>query len=259
MRIHPEEVIAIVKETRELFLGGADRLQITEKGSCDYVTQIDVQVQSFVTRRLAERYPQVQLMGEEKDNSEIDASGDFWILDPVDGTTNLIHDFQHSTLSLAYVEDGALTFGVVYHPNSGEVFTAVRGQGAFLNGRPIHVSGAGTLSESLISIGTSPYSHELADRNFAAFKRIFLACQDIRRLGSAAMDMAYVACGRDEAFFERSLKPWDFAAGRLLVEEAGGTVCDFEGKPVPLTEKADVVATNGKITRELLALLGEME
>ena len=246
-----------VRKMKPLFADSSRVSQVKEKGTCDYVTQVDIQVQKLVKEGLYSMYPQVQFMGEEQDNSAIDRSGDFWILDPVDGTTNLIHDFRHSTLSLAYAEAGEVVLGIVYQPYTDELFIAKKGEGAFLNGDPIHVSGAETLSESLVTIGTSPYYHELADWNFKVFKEVFLSCQDIRRLGSAALDMAYVACGRVDVFFEAILQPWDFSAAKLLIEEAGGKVTDFAGKELPVGMPGAVLAGNGKINEELLRILSE--
>ena len=257
MNIDTQKVIEIVKKVKPLFSDREGSSNIKVKGVADFVTQIDFKVQEQVKQALYELYPDIQFMGEEKDNSAIDRSGDFWILDPVDGTTNLIHDFRHSTLSLAYAEAGEVVLGIVYQPYTDELFIAKKGEGAFLNGDPIHVSGAETLSESLVTIGTSPYYHELADWNFKVFKEVFLSCQDIRRLGSAALDMAYVACGRVDAFFEAILQPWDFSAAKLLIEEAGGKVTDFAGKELPVGMPGAVLAGNGKINEELLRILSE--
>ena len=257
MKVDAGKIVELVKKMKPLFADSSRVSQVKEKGTCDYVTQVDIQVQKLVKEGLYAMYPQVQFMGEEQDNSAIDRSGDFWILDPVDGTNNLIHDFRHSTLSLAYAEAGEVVLGIVYQPYTDELFIAKKGEGAFLNGDPIHVSGAETLSESLVTIGTSPYYHELADWNFKVFKEVFLSCQDIRRLGSAALDMAYVACGRVDAFFEAILQPWDFSAAKLLIEEAGGKVSDFAGKELPVGMPGAVLAGNGKINEELLRILSE--
>ena len=247
MKIQTDVVLEIVKNTKELFLDRERVSQVREKGLADFVTQVDIQVQEQVKQALYERYPEIQFFGEEKDNSEVDFKRDVWILDPVDGTTNLIHDFRNSTLSLALYHDGKITFGVVYHPYSDEIFLAKRGEGAWCNDKPIHVSTAKKMQESLISIGTSPYYKELAEENFNLFRRIFLASEDIRRLGSAALELAYVASGRIEAYFERNLKPWDYAAGMLLIEEAGGTFTNFNGEKIDVGKNADVVASNGNI------------
>lgn len=252
-----EKLTAIIRETRELVLNEQEASQVTVKGAADYVTQVDFHVQEYVRSRLAELWPDIQFMGEEGPSGKGDKSGlDFdkavWILDPVDGTTNLIHGFRHSAVSLGLCVGGEVVCGVIYLPFTDEMFYAAKGEGAYLNGRPIHVSRAASMAESLISVGTTPYEHEYADRNFELFKKIFLDCQDIRRIGSAAIELAYVACGRLEAFFEMNLKPWDFAAGTILIEEAGGTVTDFEGrKPVPW-ENGNIIGSNGAVGRILI-------
>ena len=142
----------------------------------------------------------------------------------MDGTTNLIHDFQHSVISLAYQEAGEVQFGIVYNPFSRELFSGKKGSGAFLNDRRISVSNVRSLSQSLISIGTAPGCRKDADRAFARMRRIYDRCQDIRRVGTAALELAYVACGRLDGFYEGHLHIWDYGAGKLLVEEAGGIV-----------------------------------
>ena len=224
MSVDTQKIIEIVKQVKPLFLDREGSSQIKVKGVADFVTQIDFKVQEQVKTALYALYPEIQFMGEEKDNSDIDFDGDVWILDPVDGTTNLIHDFRNSTLSLALARKGVLTLGIIYHPCS------------------ISVSKRQNFSECLISIGTSPYYRELAKENFRIFEKVFTDCADIRRLGSAALELAYVAAGRIDAYFERSLKPWDYAAGMLLVEEAGGKVTDYKGKPVDITGNSDIVA-----------------
>lgn len=247
MCIDREKLTEILRETRKLVLNEKEASQVTEKGRADYVTQVDFHVQEFVRGRLEEAWPDIQFMGEEKDNSSLDFGGSVWILDPVDGTTNLIHGFMHSAVSLGLCERGEVVCGAIYQPYTDEMFYATKGEGAWLNGKRIHVSDAPSMEDSLIAIGTTPYEREYADQNFALFKKIFLDCQDIRRIGSAAIELAYVACGRLDAFFEQNLKPWDFAAGTILIEEAGGTVTDFEGKrPVPW-KNGSIIGSNGKI------------
>ena len=247
MKIAMEDLIRTAQEAKSLFQDKDRAARIKEKGAADFVTQVDVEVQELVRGRLCSMYPDIQFMGEEKDNGEIDFSRPVWILDPVDGTTNLIHDFRASALSLALWQDGDIRMGLVYQPYTEEMFTAVRGEGAFLNGVPIRVSAEDKLSNSLLSIGTSPYHKELADANFKKFAQVFKRCADIRRIGSAALELAYTACGRVDGFFERGLKPWDFGAGVLLVEEAGGQVTDFSGRPIDKTRPADILAENGRI------------
>lgn len=249
-----QEIITLVKETKA-FVGNRERAEhVKTKGRADYVTQVDTDIQSFLARELGRRFPDIQFLGEEEGLHEM--SGDtYWILDPIDGTTNLIHDYQHSVVSLALCEKGEITLGVVYDPFREDVYHAQKGRGSFLNGSPIHVSAAETLSETIVSVGTSPYDRELSEKNFQRIRRVFDSAQDIRRTGTAAMDLAYVACGRTGGFFEPKLSPWDFAAGQLLVREAGGQVTDFAGEALELSKRGSVVASNGKIHEELRGLL----
>lgn len=249
-----QEIITLVKKTRA-FVENRERAgHIKTKGRADYVTQVDTDIQEFLSQELRGRFPAIQFLGEEAGLHEMSADT-YWILDPIDGTTNLIHDYQHSVVSLGLYEKGTITMGIVYDPFREDVYYAQRGQGSFLNGTPIRVSEAEALSETIISIGTSPYDRELADENFQRIRRVFDRSQDIRRTGSAALDLAYVACGRTGGFFEPCLRPWDFAAGMLLVEEAGGKVTDLAGEPLRFSKKGSVAASNGKIHGELLDAL----
>lgn len=249
-----QDIIALVKETKA-FVENRERAgHIKTKGRADYVTQVDTDIQAFLARELGSRFPEIQFLGEEEGLHEM--SGDtYWILDPIDGTTNLIHDYQHSVVSLALYEKGEITIGIVYDPFREDVYYAQKGKGSFLNGSPIHVSEAESLSETIIAVGTSPYDREVAEENFKRMRRVFDRGQDIRRTGSAAMDLIYVACGRTGGFFEPKLSPWDFAAGMLLVTEAGGRVTDFAGEPLSLLRRGSIVATNGKIHEELRGLM----
>lgn len=247
-----DKVLALVHEAGALFMDDNAAHNITVKGLADYATQVDLRVQSFIKERLLGWYPDIAFMGEEGEDSQVGDAKAFWILDPVDGTTNLIHNYRHSAISLALCEDNEIVFGVVYQPYTKDTFAARKGQGAFLNDSPIHVSGSKTLGDSIVTIGTSPYNKELAHKNFELFERIFMKTQDIRRSGSAALDLAYVACGRLDGFFERNLKPWDFAAGALLITEAGGKLTTFHGTAVDFKFKDDIVADNGLVHEELL-------
>ena len=247
-----EGAVQAVLEAGELLADPAAVRSIRAKSETDYVTNVDLAVQEFLRERLAALAPDIQFMGEEQDNSALDLTRPCWILDPVDGTTNLIHDFRNSAVSLGLCDKGEMICGVVYQPFSGEVFHAVRGEGACLNQKPIHVSSAVSMAESLISIGTTPYEHEYADRNFEIFKKVFLDCQDIRRIGSAAIELCFVACGRLEAFFEMNLKPWDYAAGLLIIEEAGGSVTDFEGRKPQPWKRGNIIGSNGRLGQILV-------
>jgi myo-inositol-1(or 4)-monophosphatase len=245
------ELIDLVKSVRPVITDNKLRGEVTEKGRADFVTGADTAVQSRLCAELSKKYPDIQFMGEEGEKSNIDFSGSVWILDPVDGTTNLIHDYQMSAVSLGLVENGEPVLGIIYNPFTEELFYAQKGKGAYLNGNKISVSSEKTLTNALIAFGTSPYNKEMADVNFNMIKETYLRSGDIRRSGSAALDLAYTACGRIDGFFERNLKPWDYCAGICIVNEAGGMVTDMHCGSVAFDKNSDILATNGKIHSEL--------
>ncbi len=254
MKIKKEILEKIVRDAGAMFMNRKSAEEISKKGEADFVTEVDIQVQRFVQERLHQEFPEIQFMGEEKDNKQVDFSKMAWILDPVDGTTNLIHDMKVSALSLALWNHGCIELGIVYRPYTEEFFYAEKGKGAFLNETPICVSSAGTITESLVAVGTSPYQKEMAEANFELFKNIFMKCEDIRCLGSASIALAYVAAGRLDAYIEKGLKPWDFAAGLLLVQEAGGSVTTYRGADVCAVEVSDIVVGNGKVGWKALGI-----
>ncbi len=247
-----QRIIDLVKETKEIIMNRETASRVKEKGTTDYVTQTDIAVQNFLKERLNALAPDVLFIGEETGMQHIQANS-YWILDPVDGTTNLMHDYRHSTVSLALCHKKEIVMGFVYDPFHDEFFSAIKGEGSCLNGCPIHVSSAKRLSETIIGIGTAKRAN--AKENFVRFLNVYENSQDIRRLGSAALELAYTACGRQGGYFEGFLNPWDFAAGMLLVQEAGGKVTDWYGTTLVPTQGGSVAATNGQIHRELLELL----
>ena len=252
-----EELIALVRETDSIIFDEALVENVHEKGRADYVTKVDEGVQKFLQGELAGRYPRIGFIAEEQERFAADPKGAYWILDPIYGTTNLIHHYQMSAVSLGLYENGEMLLGVVYNPFSREVFSAAKGQGAFLNGERIRTAGTPDLAHALVSYGSSPYEKERAHGLFVLYERIFRQCSDFRRCGSAALDLCYVACGRQDVYLERNLKPWDYAAGGLIVTEAGGCISGWEkGRKVPWIENADVLAANGGAMLEgMLALL----
>lgn len=252
-----EGAIQAVLEAGELLTDPAAVQSIRSKGETDYVTNVDVAVQAFLRKRLAALAPDVQFMGEEQDNTGLDWSRPCWILDPVDGTTNLIHQFQHSAISLALAEGGQIVFGVVYNPYTEECFAACRGGGALRNGVPIHVSDVSRLEDSLLSTGTVPGRRELADAAFRQMRALYDRCQDVRRTGCASLDLCWVACGRLDGYVELSLQPWDYAAGMRIAAEAGGKVTAPDGSPLSLREGGPLLASNGRLHSALQAILKE--
>ncbi len=230
----------------EIIINRSSASECIKKGEADYVTGTDALVQKTLKDELIKDFPNVNFLGEEQENHCID-KGELWILDPIDGTTNYMHNYMQSAISLAYVIDGVTEIGLIMQPYTNELFYAIKGEGAYLNGKPIHVSNIDNMEKSLISVGTCPYYHEYADEVFEKMKKVFLRCMDIRRSGSAALDMAYVACGRLEAYMEKNVKAWDYAAGMLIISEAGGKVFDVKGNIAELNIVSSLIATNGKI------------
>ena len=252
-----EQAVKAVLEAGKLLTDPAAVRNIRSKSETDYVTNVDLAVQELLQERLAALAPDVQFMGEEQDNTGLDWHRPCWILDPVDGTTNLIHSFRHSAVSLALSEAGQIIFGVVYNPYTEECFTARRGGGAFQNGALIHVSDISRLEDSLLSAGTVPGRRELADTAFRQMRALYDRCQDVRRTGCASLDLCWVACGRLDGYVELSLQPWDYAAGMLIVAEAGGRVTAPDGSPLSLCQGGPLLASNGRLHSALLTILKE--
>lgn len=257
MLIDYKQVQQIVRQTDSIIFN-SDLLQHTfTKGPADYVTLADKRVQTYLQDSLSNLYPQIQFMGEEKNNDEIDFGNDMWILDPIDGTTNLIQSCNFSAVSLGLWngKTQSIVLGIIYQPFSKEFFYAAEGQGAFLNDSPIHVSSKKELNNCVISAGTTPYHKQFADEVFEASKKVFLNCADIRRTGSAALDMAYVACGRLDGYFDKILSPWDYAAGYLIVKEAGGLTTDYLSDHPSGTHVSSICCSNSLIHPQLLNLI----
>ncbi len=250
MREVKEEIIDVVRRAGDIMLSAhRDRaLGIESKdGNANFVTEYDVAVQNFIMNEIKALIPACEFMAEEKENDEgILGRDDCFILDPIDGTTNFIRDLKQSSISLAHLKRGEIVFAAVYAPYTGEMFTAEKGKGAFLNGKPMHVSKR-PLCEGILAFGTSPYYRELVDKTFDLCKTIFKSCADVRRGGSAAIDLANLAAGKTDLFFECRLSPWDYAAGILLVKEAGGVISDMSGKPLSLSHTCPVIAANAEI------------
>lgn len=251
-----EKIAELVKSTEKIINNSNLRAEVTVKGPADFVTLVDTSVQEYLHEKLSALYPDIQFMGEEGEKESIDFSKPVWILDPIDGTTNFIYSYPAYAVSLGLVQNGEGLMGVVFMPSTGELFYAEKGQGAYLNGKRIRVSSEDKLSKSLMAIGTSPYDKDkLADKNFKLFRDLFVSCNDIRRSGSAAFDLCCLACGRIDGFVERNLKPWDYAAGCVIVSEAGGKVTSMSGKNVTFDRNCDILASNGKNYGEISELL----
>jgi myo-inositol-1(or 4)-monophosphatase len=235
--------------------GEVENLQVSRKGPADFVSTADHQAERTISEELRHARPGWGLLLEEgKEIPSEDSQGRRWIVDPLDGTTNFLHGLPHFAISIAFEERGRVVAGTVYDPVRDELFWAERGQGTYLNDSRLRVSGRSQLSESLIATG-APFMGRGDHEKFAEqMKRVMGATAGIRRFGAAALDLAYVAAGRFDGFWEESLRPWDIAAGILLVEEAGGLVTDFEGRGSSM-ESGDVVASSDRLHRHLLDLV----
>lgn len=226
-------------------------LSVQQKTSArDVVTQYDLAVEQTLMRTLGEAFPGAVFFTEESCHQADLAAPLVFVIDPIDGTMNFVKGMDHSCISIACLQYGKPAAGVVYNPYRREMFSAAAGKGAFLNGKPIRVSDA-PLSESLVLFGTSPYNLETLDESFRKIRAVYDRCVDIRRLGSAALDICYVACGRAGLYFEARLSLWDYAAAAVILTEAGGRVCTFTGEGVGFgPEKSSVVAGSCDRIRE---------
>jgi myo-inositol-1(or 4)-monophosphatase len=257
MRPYLPEVEAIAREAGALLMGYlAGHVTIEYKGDVDLVTEADRASEKMIVERLRSRWPEHGIVGEEGARS--DPGADYrWYVDPLDGTTNFAHGYPVFCISIALVrKDEQLEAGVLYDPARDEMFSAQRGQGATLNGRPIHVSKTRHLAESILGTGFPSHKRH-KNPNIHFYHEITLRSHGVRRAGSAALDLANVACGRYDGFWEFNLNPWDTAAGALLVQEADGRVTRFDGSPFRLDSR-EVLATNGLIHQELMTNFAEI-
>ncbi len=226
---------------------------IAFKGDVNLVTEVDRASEEMIVMALRAKYPDHDVLAEESDYGNFGSSYK-WIIDPLDGTTNYAHGFPWFGVSIALEVDGEVRLGVVCHPMMNELFTAVKGEGAFLNGKPIRVSRRAPLKNSLLATGF-PYDRTWDnENNFANFENFQMAARAVRRAGAAALDLAYVAAGRLDGYWEIKLKPWDVAAGTLLVEEAGGKVTDHAGGPYSIYNHR-ILASNSLIHDEMVGVL----
>ncbi|MBK9392937.1 MAG: inositol monophosphatase [Uliginosibacterium sp.] len=232
-----------------------ERVQVSAKQPNDFVTEVDRAAEQAIIDVIREAYPEHAILAEETgDTAGAGSSEVQWIIDPLDGTTNFIHGFPQYAVSIAMAERGVIQHAVIYDPSRNELFTASRGSGAFLNDRRIRVSKRIRMNESLIGTGFPFKTMQHMDAYVNMFRELSEKTAGLRRPGAAALDLAYVACGRTEGFFEIGLLPWDMAAGTLLVSEAGGLVSDFSGEAAYLAT-GNLVAGAPKIFGQLLPII----
>lgn len=231
-----------------------DQIKVGVKQKSDFVTGVDEAAEAAILDLIREVYPSHAILAEESGNhDEVDAEYQ-WIIDPLDGTTNFIHGFPQYAVSIAVAHRGVLAHAVVFDPNRNELFTASKGGGAFLNDKRIRVSKRAKLEEALIGTGFPYRSFDHADTYLAIFKEVTRRTAGVRRPGAASLDLAWLACGRIDGFWEFGLSPWDMAAGALLIQEAGGLVGDLAGESDYLTT-GNIVAGTPKIFSQLLQII----
>lgn len=264
------KIVELVYQAKRFVFMEENLEKIKNKNPYDFVTAVDTGISDFLRIELKKLFPDIGFMTEEE--SEHVFLNKTFILDPIDGTTNLIYGYRMSSISLAYVEDGVVNFGIVYNPFSCEMFFGIKNKGSFLydasNGiDKLIMNGIETytdnrlkvsdriLKKSLVEFGASSSHKEMADETFARGARVFRNCLDLRRTCSTAIAICYIAAGRLDGYFEKIIKPWDYAAGELILKEAGGKASDWNGQNLPLDREGTIICSNSVIHDDLLKLI----
>lgn len=245
------KIIDLVKQTKQFIISDELKNEISMKGEADFVTAADIAISNHLKEKLWEIDPSIGFFSEEENGA---LSEKCWILDPIDGTTNLVYGYNMSSVSLALYDKGRIVFGVVYNPFNDECFTAELGKGAFLNKKPL-CTAKREMSKSIIEFGACSTRKDDADKSFALGKMIFKECLDIRRICSSALAICFIAAGRIDGYFESHLKPWDYAAGCLILSEAGGISSAYDGTPLPYDVPSTIIASNGIIHERLKKII----
>jgi len=264
------KILSLVYEARKIVFSEEKLSQIENKNPYDFVTAVDIGISNFLKQELKVLYPEVGFITEEE--NEHNFSSKVFILDPIDGTTNLIYNYRMSSISLAYAEDGVVKFGIVFNPFSNELFFAIKGMGSYsfdascgiqslisngienYNTNKLCVSKR-ELKSSLIEFGASSSHKEMTEETFARAGRVFYNCLDLRRICSSALAICYIAAGRLDGYFEKIIKPWDYAAANLILLEAGGRSSDWDGNPLPLNKEGTIICSNPVIYDKLIELI----
>jgi len=259
MEVYKEIAISAARKAGRLLLDNLDRTTqfiVNQKQKFDFATEIDVKSEGTIITAIKEQFSGHATFSEE--SAKEPAKGGYrWIIDPLDGTTNYIHNYPAFAVSIALEHDGEIILGVVYDPIRDELFCGEKGMGAYLNDRTIHVSPVVDMKDCLLATGFPVRCHQYLNQYLTSFERLFMQVSGIRRAGAAALDLAYVACGRCDGFWEVKLSPWDIAAGSLLIQEAGGVISDFWGTNQHIWT-GSVVAGNKAVHREILEVVQEV-
>lgn len=250
-QIYKEDFLSIVRKAGRMMTDPAPAAITQKSGSANYVTERDTAVEAFLKKELLAICPQAEFFGEESGGKDACVS---FVVDPIDGTTNFIHGANHSAVSVALQFCGKAVLGAVYNPYADELFYAEKGKGATMNGKPIHVSDRSG-EQAVIGVGSSPYDKAVTgEKTLRLIHDVFFTAGDIRRSGSAALEICDIAAGRLEGYYEMTLQPWDHAAAGLILTEAGGVISDMEGSPLQLTRKTSVLAANAAMYPTLLTI-----
>lgn len=247
-----EVIIDLVKEAGQFVFDPELRANVNMKGSADFVTAVDLKISNFIKQKLAIITPDIGFMSEEEEG---EITPHRWILDPIDGTTNLVYDYNVSSVSLAYFDGKFVTFGIIYNPFNGDIFIAKRGEGVTLNGEKLPTAPDRIPSDCLIEFGAGSTKKQYTEEHFAIAKDVFSQCLDIRRICSSALAIAYVAAGKLNGYFERSIKPWDYAAATLMLEESGVICSDWDGNPVSFERPSSFVCGTPKAYNIIMAAI----
>lgn len=249
-----QEIIEIVKKAGEIYRSADKDKGVEQKGSnVNLVTKYDKMIQDYLVDELTKIVPNANFLDEEGDDNKELTDGYCFIIDPIDGTTNFIKGFQHSAISVGLAKDKELIIGVVLDPDLDNIFYAEKGNGAYLNGERISVSDC-TLENSLVLFGTCPYEHELAHKTFELTEKVFYKALEVRRGGSAALDICYVAAGKADLYYELILRPWDWAGATLILREAGGAATTVDGEELDANEIKSYLCGNKKNIEEFYGI-----
>ncbi len=253
---HIQAAQAAARQAGKMILERQGYTAISEKADSSLVTEADIKAQEMIIKMIRDHFPEHSIIAEEQDLSAQSGAADLWIIDPLDGTNNFAHRIPHFCVSIAYARSGRVAAGAVFDPVRNEMFTALRGKGAFLNGTPIRVSGARSLQKAIVATGFYYDRDVVMRKTLNSIEKLFAAdIHGIRRFGSAALDLCWVACGRFDAYFEYQLSIWDFAAGMLILDEAGGRCTDQKGGRLDLNSTG-IAVSNGKFHNKFLNIVG---
>lgn len=249
-----KKIIDLVKNAGKFVFDKDLKSDVSMKGAADFVTAVDLKISNYIKEELRVLTPEIGFMSEEE---ETELSAKRWILDPIDGTTNLVYNYNMSSVSLAYFNGEFVEFGVIYNPYNGDLFTAKAGEGAYLNGEKLDTAPDRELKSCIIEFGAGSTKKQFTDESFTIAREVFRNCLDIRRICSSALAIAYVASGKLNGYFERSIKPWDYAAATLLLKECGCICSDWNGAPIQYEKPSSFVCGTPKAYNLILDVINQ--